>query len=95
MPRYGPPPDAEPPQPPPDDDKSGLTRWSWRAKALAIVATFGTVAAFVFEFLPPTKSNTKPISTVVTTTTTQLSTTTVPPLTSTAPTSAPSTTTTR
>jgi hypothetical protein len=95
MPRYGPPPDAEPPLPP-EDDKSGLTRWSWRAKALAIVATFGTVIAFVFEFLPPTKTNTKPISTVVTTTTAPIPTTTLPPLTTTAPvsTTVPPTTTT-
>jgi hypothetical protein len=98
MPRYGPPPSAEPPPPPPDDDTSGLTRWSWRAKVLAVVATFGMVVAFVFEFLPPTspKSSQKISTTVVVTSTTLQSSTTLPPTTTLAPTtSVPATTTTR
>jgi hypothetical protein len=77
MPRYGPPPSADPPPGKDDDDKSSLTNWSWRAKALAVIAGFGMVAAFVFEFLPPTSSGPTKISTsVVTSTTTELSTTT-------------------
>src|SRR5205085_2278254 len=62
--------DGQPPAPP--DDTSGLTRWSWRAKALAVIAGFGMVAAFVFEFLPPTSSggSQKSSTTVAVTTTT-------------------------
>ena len=56
MPRYGPPPSADAPPPTPPDETSGLTRWSWRAKALSIIAGVGMVGAFVFEFLPPTSS---------------------------------------
>ena len=84
MPRYGPPPPVDPPPDKADEDKSSLTKWSWRAKALAVVAGFGMVAAFVFEFLPPTSSGpTKISTTVVVTTTTELSTTTSVPTTST------------
>jgi hypothetical protein len=96
MPRYGPPPTDEPSGPPPDDDKSSLTRWSLGAKILAVVAGVGMVAAFVFEFLPPTSSGPKKISTtvVVTSTTVSTSTTMVPSTTSSGPT-APSTATSR
>jgi hypothetical protein len=76
MPRYGPPPTDEPSGPPPEDDKSSLTRWSLGAKILAVVAGFGMVAAFVFEFLPPTSSGPKKISTTVVVTSTTLSTST-------------------
>jgi hypothetical protein len=66
MPRYGPPPSAEPPPPPPDDDAPSLTKWSLGAKILAVVAGIGMVAAFVFEFLPPTSpKSTQKISTTV------------------------------
>ena len=57
MPRYGPPPSADAPPPPLPDDTSGRTPWSWRKKALAVIAGFGMVAAFVFEFLPPTSTS--------------------------------------
>jgi len=91
MPRYGPPPEDDAGPPPPDDDKSSLTKWSWRAKLLAVVAGFGMVAAFVFEFLPPTSNDSsQKISTTVAVTTTELSTTTSAPATTT---SAPATTT--
>jgi len=90
MPRYGPPPADEPPAPPPDDDSSSLTKWSWRAKVLAVVAGFGMVAAFVFEFLPPTSSgssqkisNTVPVTTTVTSTTLSTTTTSITPETTT------------
>jgi len=61
MPRYGPPPSDEGP-PQPRDDSSSLTRWSPRAKALAVVAGVGMVGAFVFNFLAPTSTGIKKIS---------------------------------
>jgi hypothetical protein len=62
MPRYGPAPgDEAPPQPP--DNSSSLTRWSVRRKVLAVVAGVGMVGAFVFNFLSPTSSGIKKIST--------------------------------
>ncbi|MBV8980730.1 MAG: hypothetical protein JO086_07500 [Acidimicrobiia bacterium] len=88
MPRYGPPPDVEPPEPPTEDTTPGR-RWSVGAKVLAVIATVGMVAAFVFEFLPPTasKSSQKISTTVVvstsTTVTTSSTTTTTPPTTTT------------
>ena len=84
MPRYGPPPSDDAPPPPPEGERSSLTKWSWRAKLLAVIAGFGMVAAFVFEFLPPTSSGSKKISTTVAvTSTTELSTTTSVPTTTT------------
>ena len=101
MPRYGPPPSDDAPTPPANgDDKSSLTRWSLRAKILSVFTGILIVAAFVFEFLPPTSSDSsKQVSTTVATsaTTTELSTTTLqsPTTGSFAPTTSVPTTTTR
>ena len=79
MPRYGPPPSDDAP-PPPEDERSPRRKWSWGAKLLAVIAAFGMVAAFVFEFLPPTSpKDSQKISTTVAVTTTLSPSTTAPP----------------
>ncbi len=54
MGRYGPAPETTAPPPPPPEDP--LRRWSFRRKALAVLASGGMVAAFVFNFLSPTSN---------------------------------------
>jgi hypothetical protein len=91
MPRYGPPPTSDEPPAPPDG--SALTRWSPGRKVLAVLASLGMVAAFVFNFLSPTSSGFKKKTTTTSssssttsssaTTSTSATTTTLAPATST------------
>ena len=85
MGRYGPAPETAPPPPPPTDE-GGLRRWSFRRKVLAVIASAGMVAAFVFNFLSPTSSGFKKDTTTTVSPTSVSSTpATVPTTLSTAP----------
>ena len=84
MGRYGPAPETTAPPPPPPEDS--LTRWSFRRKALAVLAGVGMITAFVFNFLSPTSNGFRKKTT--TTTISRPAPTTVVPL-STAPTAPP------